>query len=180
MTFPLDTLVAEKTTEAATAAVKALDDQSLPVEPGQLHGVMSDIGFPICTQAGLLQGRMSYQIIFDRQLGPSKEGASDVVEHAVNWLFCEWGDQPLENGELMQLAAGTIAPDMDVAVKVAAKAIIFERRLVLFHEGSFIARDGKVFKKEDKPLTERDLASSISSFRSSIRNGATVFAEDIR
>lgn len=179
MTMPLDKALVEKTASEALSAISVLDGPVVNAR-GPLHRVMSDVGFPILSQAGALLGRMSYQVIFDRQLGPTKESSKGVGHPVVNWLFCEWNDRKLDGDdtETMLLAVGTLSVEMEVAVQVAGKAAVHDQRFVSFHEAAWIGREGKVFLRE-KDMSEAELVSAITPFRSSIRSGATVFAEDL-
>lgn len=143
----------------------------------RLHRTLSDVGFPVRSQSGHLQGRLSYQIIFDRHLGKSSNDRSSTS--VVNWLFCEWNDVKRDDGESMILAIGTLSDDLKIEVAIAGFASVVDSSQIIFSEAFRVGRKDNSYMKGND-LGEKELVSFITPFRSSLRNGATIFAEELR
>lgn len=166
-------------TEIAGIAPLAVDALFAP-KGGELARFLEDVNFPARTGAGTFIGRATYQILFDRKLGKPEQASDGEQRGVANWLYCEWSTVKFEVGDRFLIASGTITSDLEVEVGVAALAEIVEEKRVDFVRAGLIVRAGGQFRKRDKgDLSEAELVSKLSSFRSSVVNGATIYSQDI-
>lgn len=150
--------------------------------PGYLDRFSVDINFPARRSDGGLEGRGTYQILFDRRLGGGDSSTPDEhgeVHDIANWLFCEWSADQIDGGDRFIIAAGTITKTNVVSVSLAGLGVIGDKPVVEFVTAGKITQDTDKKVKKLDDLSEQELVSFLASFRSSFVNGATIYSGDL-
>lgn len=171
---------AEKVASTAPLGISAL----LQRAPNALERMLGDVNFPSRKSDGAFVGQGSFQIVFDRQFGRSEDRSSDeaaddvVISEIANWLYCEWSHEAADEGDRFIIASGTITAELAVEVTIAAMATIVDEKELRFDRSGKIGRSGDQYVKVCE-LDEDELVSALSSFRSCVANGATVYLRDL-
>jgi hypothetical protein len=94
-------------------------------------------------------------------------------------MECEEGGEVfLEGGDKFILASGTINDSQDVEVSAVGLAVVQNDKSVSFHKAGRVTLKGDNFSKTSD-LDEAEFCSSLSSFRSSVSKGATMYSGEM-